>query len=247
MVGQRYGRWTVTRVAGRNNHGVATVHVRCDCGGEKILATSHLLGVRSRSCGCLAREWMATRIAQRQAAAKVRIGQRYSRLSVAGEAGRNKWGHRLVSVRCDCGVEKIVKAGNLASEDARSCGCLQREVRATAALGNENFLRHGYSRLGKITGIYKCWVNMRSRCDNPKATGWHRYGGKGVSYEPLWEDFVNFLTDMPGYFPHAQLSRNDHARDYSKDNCEWLSNADHRHKDTAMRRERKLLLVSEAA
>ena len=52
-------------------------------------------------------------------------GYRVGRWTVIGE---RKPGNRKINCRCDCGVEKMVAVGSLASGTSRSCGCLKHEV-----------------------------------------------------------------------------------------------------------------------
>ena len=68
--------------------------------------------------------------------------------------------------------------------------------------------------------------HMKSRCDNPNYLRYHLYGGRGISYTPLWAHFNNFLQDM-GECPEAfVLDRIDNSKGYSKDNCRWVSKRD---------------------
>lgn len=71
-------------------------------------------------------------------------------------------------------------------------------------------------------GIYKTWSDMKQRCNNPKHTRYHRYGGRGISYDPRWELFDNFVRDIGGtYKPGLSLDRIDNNSNYIKSNCRW--------------------------
>lgn len=54
LVGQRFGRLTVVKFYGKDKHSHNLWLCKCDCGNEKIVATSDFK--RTNSCGCLARE-----------------------------------------------------------------------------------------------------------------------------------------------------------------------------------------------
>ena len=65
---------------------------------------------------------------------------------------------------------------------------------------------------------------MRVRCDSPRAFAYHRYGGRGIKYDPRWSEFDAFLEDMEvGYSPGLELGRIDNDGDYCKDNCRWAT------------------------
>jgi hypothetical protein len=55
-------------------------------------------------------------------------GNRYGRLTVVKNTGELKHGRLLWLCKCACGSEKKIAGKNLRNGDAKSCGCLQREV-----------------------------------------------------------------------------------------------------------------------
>lgn len=74
------------------------------------------------------------------------------------------------------------------------------------------------------TPIYRSWVGMKQRCDNPNSPHFHRYGGRGINVCPAWGEFEGFLADMgPSYFPGGTLDRMDNDKGYCPENCRWVS------------------------
>jgi len=77
------------------------------------------------------------------------------------------------------------------------------------------------------TKIYRTWVDMRGRCNNPHAVQYAYYGGKGIKVCPEWEDkkdgFINFYNwaMSNGYSEELTIDRIDPDKDYCPSNCRW--------------------------
>lgn len=71
------------------------------------------------------------------------------------------------------------------------------------------------------TKTYACWSNMSSRCNNPEATGYDNYGGRGIAVCSRWQYFENFLADMGPVPEKLTLERVDNDRGYDPENCIW--------------------------
>lgn len=107
--------------------------------------------------------------------------------------------------------------------------------KATGKCGSCRTTTHG--KCG--TRAYKAWAEMKKRCDNPTQMHYHRYGGRGISYDPKWSSFEGFLEDM-GEPPNPKdtIDRINNDGNYTKDNCRWIS-----HKENC-RNTRNVVLIT---
>jgi hypothetical protein len=56
---ERYGRLVVLSHAGKNRWGKHLWLCKCDCGGEKTVVSDNLSSKKSKSCGCLKKEFLS--------------------------------------------------------------------------------------------------------------------------------------------------------------------------------------------
>lgn len=92
-------------------------------------------------------------------------------------------------------------------------------------------LADSYSR------TYRIWHGMKTRCLNPNAPDYHRYGGRGIKVCEKWMRWVGFKEDM-GWAPDGlTLDRIDNDGNYEKENCRWATMS------TQIRNSRKAFMI----
>lgn len=216
LTGRVYGRWTVLRRDEFTGHGKRPRdHYLCRCScpkaAEKVVGAENLTSGQSRSCGCLSAEFnSATKF-------KDLSGQVFGRLTVLCRAP-NQGRQTMFLCRCKCtGAEVTVNANSLTRGLTTSCGCIRSEVLRVIKR------THGATIGRERSRTYRCWTNMLTRIRNPKATNYHRYGGRGLQVCKRWLSFENFLADMGPCPPGHSIERVNNNLGYVPGNCIWAT------------------------
>ena len=133
--------------------------------------------------------------------------------------------------KCVCGNETISTYSNIKNGTKNSCGCEKLEF--ISNLNKTHGKRH--------TRLYRIWLNMKNRCNNPKFKQYDRYGGRGIKVCDLWsKDFMSFYewAMNNGYEDTLTIDRIDNDKGYSPNNCRWVTKAEN-NKNRGKRRWKK--------
>jgi hypothetical protein len=144
----------------------------------------------------------------------IKTGDRYNRLTIIREVEPQIIKNfarirRRFECKCDCGNIWIGNLFALRNGTTKSCGCYNLEKKTT----------HNK----KHTKEYRVWLNMKTRCYNPKDISYKNYGGRGIRVCDRWiNSFENFYTDIgPKPNPEYSIDRIDVNGNYEPSNCKW--------------------------
>ena len=155
----------------------------------------------------------------------VHVGDVFGRWTVVSKSEpTQRYPHRKTWLcKCECGTMRSVEERNLISGKSKSCGCYVREMMVGNKF-NEKVRPHHKDRL------YRIWISMRRRCNNPKDCSFYLYGEKGVSVCDEWDNYESFRDwaygngyDDKAKFSECTLDRINPFGNYEPKNCRWVS------------------------
>ena len=157
------------------------------------------------------------------------IGKAFGNLLVLRKTDQRTSNRSTVwECQCSCGNVVLVSRNSLVTGHTTSCGCLRKEFLSQKKPSE----KHGAARTKEYGGkerLYRVWLGMRERCNNPNHKKYMQYGGRGVKVCTEWDDYTAFRSCAlsHGYDPGAPrgkctIDRIDVNKGYSPNNCRFV-------------------------
>ena len=117
--------------------------------------------------------------------------------------------------RCECG-NTVTRCTEQLKSSSYSPSCKDCHRKHLAQLR----FKHGQSH----TPLHGIWIQMRARCTDPNLKQYKHYGGRGITYDPRWEDFSIFAAEV-GERPSSEhsIDRIDVNGNYDPGNVRWAT------------------------
>lgn len=84
----------------------------------------------------------------------------------------------------------------------------------------------GYKHGLRYTRLYRIWLNMKNRCNNPNTWAYKFYGKNGITVCDEWNNnpvlFYEWAVSN-GYSDDLTLDRIDYTKGYYPSNCRWVN------------------------
>lgn len=195
---------------------------QCECGGTTLVQSGTLWAGKVQSCGCLQKKHASELAIQNAHKRALNIaGERFGRLVAIKPVDHNSVDGYIWLCRCDCGSEVTKPLKRLRSGGVSSCGCLKIDTISD--------VNRKHSKTVKKPRLYKVWVGMRQRCNDPNHKSYANYGGRGIAVCVEWDDFLAFEEwaiangyDETAPYGECTLDRIDVDGNYEPSNCRWV-------------------------
>jgi 5-methylcytosine-specific restriction endonuclease McrA len=200
LTGQRFGKLIAVEREKVKSGSQYKWLCQCDCGNTVWARIDGLQRGDIKSCGCLTRFIDLT-------------GKRFGRLIVIKLESKNK-DEAFWLCKCDCGIEKIARGGNLSSGNAKSCGCLVKENN-----WQRKRIEFGQAAFNAIYYSYKRTAQNRGYEFNLTPMQFRELTQQSCFYCGQPPSNIRKTRSKNGDYIYSGIDRVDNSLDYVYENC----------------------------
>jgi hypothetical protein len=155
----------------------------------------------------------------------IKPGDKFGSREALEYSDPRKGTNQKVMCRCECGFEsKVSLVGLLYGKSVHCSKCAREYTRG------ENHPNWKGGKERTEDKLYKTFNSIKDRCNNPNATGYKYWGGRGIKC--LWDSYEEFERDMRDSFEkhnkkyggrYTTIDRINNNGHYCKENTRWCT------------------------
>jgi hypothetical protein len=225
LVEQKFGRLEVLEYVGNDKWQHSLWKCLCSCGNEIIVNGRNLKSGATKSCGCLKRERPEKWKKHISESHKGKIFSLETRQKISESNKGKKYPNRK-------NPPPFTKEHKQNISEANKGKC------RLSGKNNGNY-KHGLFLNGnKETRLYRVWIDMRQRCNNPNVKCHKDYYDKGIKIFDEWNDFPTFKTwaILHGYKDNLTIDRINNNKGYFPDNIQFIPKTENSRKSGKMKK-----------